>query len=109
MTWDEIRAAYPNQRIYVSAIDDGFDGTLVRHQPLDVLEPVPTDEKAARLRLYELQNHHGIVVAADTSQSDFVVPPVICTFRRYRHEDEQLDLPPMRVIVRHVSNPSRVD
>ena len=109
MTWDEIREAYPNERIFVSAIDDGFDGKRVRHRPLAVLERVPTDEEAEWLRLYELQAHHGIVVAADTSQPAFVVPPLICTFRRYEHEAEALDLPPMRVVVRHVSDPSRMD
>ena len=100
MTWDEIRATYPNQRIFVSAIDDGFEGNLVRHRPVAVLEPVPTDEEAEWLRHYELEAHHGIVVAADTSQTEFVVPPAICTFHVVK--DEPLVLAPMRVVVRHV-------
>lgn len=99
MTWDEIRAAYPNQRIFVSAIEDGFDGTWVLHRPGTVLEPVPTDEHEAFIRQLDLELIHGTVVDADTSQPAFVVPPIVCTF--HVPEDEHLVLAPMRVVVRH--------
>jgi len=112
MTWDEIRAAYPNQRIFVSAIEESFDGELVHYRPIAVLESVPKDEHAAFVRLLDLEIlHQSAIVNADTSEPNLVGFPAICVSRLWEYEDETdaLALPAMRIVTPQVSRPPRAD
>ena len=45
MTWDEIRAAYPHQRVFVSAVAEHFDGEHVLDR--DLLEDVHSTDFVA--------------------------------------------------------------
>ncbi|MBV8756869.1 MAG: hypothetical protein JO257_06335 [Deltaproteobacteria bacterium] len=109
MTWDEIRAAYPHQRVFVSAVAEHFDGELVHYRPLDVLEAVPANERAAFIRLLDLEILHGTVVEADTSQPELTGFPVICVSRVFDCEDEEVAVPAMRVFRPKVQRPARTD
>ena len=112
MTWDEIRAAYPNQRVFVSAIEESFDGELVHYRPIAVLELVPADEHEAFCRRQELEIvHRAAIVNADTSLTELVGFPVINLSRFCECDDEARDLaiPAMRVVKPQLSRTPRAD
>ena len=100
MTWEEIRAAYPDRELFIEAEPVSFDGEMIQYSPLNVLGVVPSDERLATHTYCDLLGRHIDVVQIHTSALRLEQLGNFSGFR-YCIDEEDLEEPPMCIVVRN--------
>lgn len=108
MTWDEIRAAYPDRELFIEAKPVSFDGDMIQYTPLSVLGVVPTDGTLAKHVHRDLLRQHAVVVKIHTLAPRLEQIGSFCGFH-YCLDAPDLEEPAMRIVVRDAPRSRGVD